>query len=175
MDKKPVVKGFDLEKKGKTLIRKPGKLNECKSIGNYRYYLFDFIPNCVLMRREVLEDYSWDDFYVIGSEHIDFYWKHKKLGKWSFAVVTGAPFYHDHSEGSVEYLENRSSDDRLSRSREYFLDKFNLDRVVTKGIGCSFPGFLRYVREFFYRKLPLPSLKIYHKVDMFLIKRLIRK
>ena len=98
------------------------------------YMIFDFIPNATLFRRDALRDYSWDEHYKIGFEHLDFFWGHKRLGKWKFAVTPSVIFKH-YPGGSYKYLSYRNSKKRLLESRQYFLKKWKFKKIITLSSG----------------------------------------
>jgi len=102
---------------------------EINVVEDVPYIYFDFIPNSALFRMEALRDYCWDEKYVITFEHLDFYWAHKKLGKWKFAV-TPAVFFTHNPGGDKIYRKFRFSKERYKRSKEYFLKKWNLNGVI---------------------------------------------
>lgn len=174
-DNHPQVKGFNLKDKGNILIREPAKLDERREVKGYTYYLFDFIDNCALFRRECLDQYSWDNFYKIGSEHVDFYWKHKKLGEWKFAICTDTSYYHEHARSTEDYVSHRTSNQKLQSSREHFYKKFKFTNVITRDIGCHFPSIIKYCRGYILRNLPLTALKYYDKIESVIIRWCYRK
>jgi len=92
-------------------------------------YKFDFIPNVALFRSECLQDYCWDPEYVIGMEHLDFYFGHSQQTNWEFATNPRVIFPHDRG-GSQDYISNRTNSDKHQASREYFLDKWDLEGIV---------------------------------------------
>ncbi len=76
------------------------------------------------------EGVSWDPFYKIGKEHLDFYLTHKRAGKWRFAVSIDVAISH-HPEGSSTgtYHKFRGGE-RLQVSEEYFYRKWGVSSVV---------------------------------------------
>lgn len=92
-------------------------------------YKFDFIPNVALFRSECLQDYCWDPKYVIGMEHLDFYLGHSQQTDWEFATNPRVIFPHDRG-GSKNYMSNRTNSDKLQSSRNYFLNKWDLEGIV---------------------------------------------
>jgi glycosyltransferase involved in cell wall biosynthesis len=94
-----------------------------------RYVVFDFVPNSTLFRMACLADQSWDPFYKIGKEHLDFFLSHQRLGRWKFAVSLDVVIGH-HPEGeTADYGEFRHGE-RVRASERYFLRKFGVDEVV---------------------------------------------
>ncbi|NJE05718.1 glycosyltransferase [Thermococcus sp. M36] len=93
------------------------------------YIRFDQILNAALFRVKCLRDYPWDDYYKINFEHLDFYWGHKQLGKWKFAVTPAVVFKH-YPGGNKTYKKFRFSRERYRRSKEYFLKKWNIKGII---------------------------------------------
>ncbi|AIF70359.1 hypothetical protein PAP_09925 [Palaeococcus pacificus DY20341] len=119
------------------------------------YLEFDLVPNAILVRRKVLNDYSWDPTYKIGFEHLDFYLAHKRLGRWRFAIVPSVFFFH-FPGGGREYLSMyRFNKKRISQSKQYFLRKWNLKGVVSMEYGLSYPSLKRLMLIRLKQKLPL--------------------
>ncbi|ASJ01308.1 glycosyltransferase family 2 protein [Thermococcus gorgonarius] len=119
--------GHNLFYKNGYLIRYvPEKL---EVVGEIPYIYFDFIANSALFRMKALKDYTWDENYVINFEHLDFYWGHKQLGKWKFAVTPAVVFKH-YPGGNKTYKKFRFSKERYRRSKEYFLKKWGLKGVI---------------------------------------------
>lgn len=101
-------------------------------------YRYDHIPNSAMYRRQVFEDYSWDDFYVIEGEDTDFYLKHMELGVWEFAVTPDYIVRHDPGPGELEsFLDERRDAAKLRESFDYLTDKFGVKGVIQKG--CHVP------------------------------------
>lgn len=109
-------------------IRKPSARLTC---GLLSYFLYDFIPNSTLFRLACLQDIRWDPFYKIGSEHLDFYLAHKKLGRWKFAVTPDVVIRHDPREPETEYRDDfRKNDTRLNTSFNYLKSKWGIVDVI---------------------------------------------
>lgn len=89
---------------------------------------FDFIPNAALFRRECVEEYNWDPAYVIGKEHLDFYYGHHLRTDWEFAICPEVTFPH-HETTDDEFLKFRLSETREMESKKYFLNKWGLDQI----------------------------------------------
>lgn len=94
------------------------------------YFVLDQIPNSTLFRTECLHDSPWDNFYKIGREHVDFYLTHKIKGKWRFAVTPNVIISHFPSREGRYGKEFRLNDNRLEKSYQYFLEKWNLRGIV---------------------------------------------
>jgi glycosyltransferase involved in cell wall biosynthesis len=90
---------------------------------------YDFVPNVCLFRRACLEEHAWDPEYVIGKEHLDFYWTHACETDWSFGINPAVLFDH-YPGGDDAYVTNRESAQKLAHSRAYFLDKWDLRTIL---------------------------------------------
>lgn len=116
------------------LIKHLYQIPEPKKINKIVYYICDQIPNSTLFRLECLIDRSWDNKFVIGREHVDFYLSHKILGKWKFAVTPDVKIIHNPSEsnGVDEKYKNqfRFNKSRLEASTKYFLKKWKLKGII---------------------------------------------
>lgn len=88
------------------------------------YYLFDYIHNFTLYRKECLDDISWDEFYRVGFEHIDFFYAHALLGKWRFAFTPNYIGIHDKTRNNEYYNNSRNED--LEKNYEYLCRKWGL-------------------------------------------------
>lgn len=118
----------DLEISRKCIIRKIRLPKEKLETKNISYYCYDFIPNSTLFRIECLLTQAWDPFYKIGSEHLDFYLAHKKLGRWLFAISPDVVIQHDPSEKTTSYKTTfRQNNERLKKSLEYLKHKWNIE------------------------------------------------
>lgn len=104
-------------------LRKPKKTT---SIAGYPFVNFDMIANAALFKRECVEEYTWDPEYVIGREHVDFYYGHKKTTDWSFGLCPSVLFPHNPG-GSKEYLKHRWSTQKYDTATKYFMDKWSLE------------------------------------------------
>lgn len=98
-------------------------------IGDKKIHLFDFIPTCSLIRKEVLEEQKWDPKYIIEMEHVDFFLAHKNNTDWEFGLTKEVIFPH-YPGGSPDYEEHRDNENKIEDSYQYFLEKWNLDRMV---------------------------------------------
>ena len=101
------------------------------------YYIYDYISNCALFRREALEAISgpWDPEFVIGYEHTDFYIRQKKLNSWRFALTpdyvarhTRDPFkdYAKKDIGEDSFLQERYKREKLNHSYKHLCEKHGL-------------------------------------------------
>jgi glycosyltransferase involved in cell wall biosynthesis len=119
----------DLHERGGLLVRDVREDKEVELVAGAPLVEFDFLPNVVLLRRECLEEQAWDDEYVIGKEHLDFYVAHAERTDWEFAVSPTVLF--DHRPGGDEgYVSNRESAAKLEHSKEYFLEKWGYRQVL---------------------------------------------
>lgn len=98
-------------------------------LGQKTVYIYDFIQNCGLFRRECLEEGKWDNEYQMDKEHADFFLNHKLNTDWRFALSEEVFFGH-YPGGSSFYEEERNSDEKLEGSDKYFKSKWGIDRVV---------------------------------------------
>jgi glycosyltransferase involved in cell wall biosynthesis len=119
----------DLFQKKNVLIRDVREDKIVQRVAGDPLIEFDFIPNTCMFRREALEDQMWDPEYIIGKEHIDFYWTHKQKTDWTFGVNPTVLFAH-HPGGDSKYVTNRNSVEKLTNSKRYFLKKWNLQAIV---------------------------------------------
>lgn len=128
-DNSLICGSHDLFEKGSYLIRDICSAKSPIESEGQSLYKFDSIPNVALFRSECLQDYCWDPEYVIGMEHLDFYLGHSRQTNWEFATNPRVIFPHDRG-GSESYMSNRTNNDELQSSREYFLDKWGLEGIV---------------------------------------------
>ena len=102
---------------------------QIETINGIPYIYFDQILNAALFRVECLKEYPWDNYYKINFEHLDFYWGHKQLDKWKFAVTPAVVFKH-YPGGNKTYKKFRFSRERYRRSKEYFLKKWKIKGII---------------------------------------------
>ena len=119
----------DLYRQEDVLVRDIRGQKEVQRLAGEPLVEFDFIPNACLFRRECLEDRMWDPEYVIGKEHLDFYWTHRQETDWTFGVNPTVLFDH-YPGGDTNYVTNRESAEKLYHSKRYFLDKWELRAIV---------------------------------------------
>lgn len=110
-------------------VKHPKKSHQTKL--GVEYYLFDLIPNTTLFRRECLDDLLWDEAFIIGGEHLDFYLEHKKLGKWKFAVSPNFTVKHDPKSDDTVYNKNRTSKEKITNSMNHLVQKHNIKGYLT--------------------------------------------
>jgi hypothetical protein len=109
-----------------------------REVEGLTYYLFDQINNSTLFRTEVLRATPWDPYYKIGKEHLDFYLTHKRLGKWRFAATPDVVIEHFPSREGRYKESFRHREERIQRSVDYFLDKWD-KRLVIEGMKFQLP------------------------------------
>lgn len=119
----------DLHERGDLLVRDVREDKPVEMVAGAPLVAFDFVPNVVLLRRECLNEQAWDDEYVIGKEHLDFYVAHAERTDWRFAVSPTVLF--DHRPGGDEgYVSNRESAAKLEHSKRYFLEKWGYQQIL---------------------------------------------
>lgn len=100
----------------------------------FDYYKYDFVPNSTLFRTRALRDYSWDEAYRIDGEHEDFFLGHKWHTEWEFAITPDSVVEHDPGPGLVtEYADHRNGEEKRSRSRAHFVDKWGVKGYLFRG------------------------------------------
>jgi glycosyltransferase involved in cell wall biosynthesis len=116
---------------GDVLIRDIRGQHTVDRVGGHSLFRFDYVPNAGLYRRECLKEYAWDPAYVIGKDHLDFYLGHKRRTDWEFGICPEVLFGHDPG-GSDSYLLDRLDTRKTWASKEYFLEKWDYDQIVTR-------------------------------------------
>lgn len=112
-----------------TLYRGVRTRKEIETVAGAPYVEFDFHPQVGLFRRECFEDYTWDDFYTIMREHIDFFLGHWKQTDWTFGLCPEVLIPH-YPGGSANYRSHRESEEKFERSDRYFCEKWGYDEMV---------------------------------------------
>lgn len=123
-----IASTHDLHIKDDLLIRDIKDKKTIRMVAGAPLVLFDFIPNATMYRKACLEEYSWDENYKIGYEHLDFFMGQKQTN-WKFAFSPTVVFPH-YPGGDSSYLQKRQGKRRLHRSREYFLKKWDFDTIL---------------------------------------------
>lgn len=146
---------------GRTLVRKVNEVNKDHietEIGEKTIFYFDFVPNCLMLRKECLEDAKWDDNYIIMNEHKDFFLTHKQETDWKFAFTKEVIFNH-YPGGSIDFKEERNDDNKHKDSHQYFKEKWGIKRTafVSKYIEDE-RGLGRELKDFLKRKMPVEVL-----------------
>lgn len=119
----------DLHERSNILVRDVQADKSVELVTGAPLIEFDFLPNVVLLRRDCLRDQAWDDEYVIGKEHLDFYVAHARRTDWEFAISPTVLFEH-RPGGDPGYVANRESQAKLERSKSYFLDKWGYRQIL---------------------------------------------
>ncbi|WP_160162901.1 glycosyltransferase family 2 protein [Natrinema limicola] len=120
----------DLFAEGDVLIRDTGT-KTATQVAGYPLVEFDFVPNVVTFRRACLEEQAWDETYVIGREHLDFFVAHWQATDWRFGTCPAVVFPH-HPGGGSEYDANRRNRAKLLASKAYFREKWGYEQVVAR-------------------------------------------
>ncbi len=118
----------DLYEDGNVLVRDTGP-KTAHTVAGYPLVEFDLLPNVATFRRACLEEQAWDERYVIGREHLDFFVAHWQSTDWKFGVSPAVLFPHNPGGGSA-YTSKRTDPERLLRSKAYFREKWGYDQVV---------------------------------------------
>lgn len=122
----------DLYEEDGVLVRDTGP-KVAETVADYPFVEFDFVPNVVTFRRECLEELAWDEHYVIGRDHLDFFVGHWRETDWRFGTCPSVLFPH-HPGGGSEYESNRLNPEKLLAGKSYFLEKWGYDGIVA----CEF-------------------------------------
>lgn len=144
------------------------KLGKDVTVGIYRkrrairfsrgiyYYLFDFIPNSTMFRRECLDDYRWDENFKIGGEHADFYITHKKMGRWRFAVTPNYVIIHDPLSDDNLYRNYRMRKEEIAKNMRYLVEKHGIRSFIVEEyfITRPRPWWKRVAHRFMYKFFP---------------------
>lgn len=121
----------DISEDGQLLVRDTKRGKQTRTLAGAPLIEFDFIPNAAVFRRACLNDYTWDDAYRIGKEHLDFYVGHYHETDWSFAVSPRVLFPHDPG-GDADFVSTRHDPSRLLESKRYFLDKWGYRQILRR-------------------------------------------
>ncbi|PCR91574.1 hypothetical protein CP557_14165 [Natrinema ejinorense] len=119
----------DLSEDGDVLVRETGS-KTAAIVAGYPLVAFDFVPNVATFRRACLEEQGWDERYVIGREHLDFFVAHRATD-WRFGTCPAVLFPH-RPGGGGEYDSNRLDPAKLLASKSYFREKWGYDQVVAR-------------------------------------------
>lgn len=115
---------------GRYVVKDTNDVEIARTPSGVEYILADFVPNSTLFRTACLRDSAWDENFKIGSEHLDFYLAHKRLKKWTFAVVPSVVIEH-YPKRKGGYSSNyRHNRDRLRASERYFREKWGKQGVI---------------------------------------------
>ncbi|MCE7738385.1 MAG: glycosyltransferase family 2 protein [Candidatus Heimdallarchaeota archaeon] len=97
-DEKPTITmdAVDLEIVGNCLLKTMKNPKNAERMGSlYFVYPFEYIPNIAIFRRGMFEEIQWDNNYIIGGEHVDFYLNLKNRTKWQMAICLSTYAIHD--------------------------------------------------------------------------------
>lgn len=126
----PRALAHDIFYDGNILVRDVrGELEELDFGERYTAKVFDFIPNAVMLRKDCLEDGRWDDEFVIGKAHLDFFVNHNRNTDWEFALIEQVGFEHNPG-GSDTFTDNRYNREKLENSNEYFKEKWGIEGIA---------------------------------------------
>jgi len=119
---------------GKTILVRGNMTNDQTVIesNNYCYIEFDFIPQSCLFRTKVFDTYNYD-IRLNLHEHTDFFYSHKQVGSWKFAITPNVIVYHDHGY-YPEYRKKRTKryNQQNGKIRKDILkEKWGVDGIVT--------------------------------------------
>lgn len=122
--------GKNLYESGDGLIRDASGAIDIEFVADAPLVKFDFVPSAILLRVDCLEDYRWDESYVVGSEHLDFHVGHWKRTDWEFAISPQVLFEH-YPGGDTAYMSARHGNN-VHEGREYFRSKWGYEYVRDK-------------------------------------------
>lgn len=116
------------------LIKAGGDREPTETDTGHVIFLYDHIPNAAMFRTAVFDDYGWDEGYVIYEEDTDFYYAHRELGRWAFAVTPNYVLRHDPGPGTKEAYETERNDpEKMCESYDRLSQKFGLKGVFHFG------------------------------------------
>lgn len=104
---------------------------EIRTVAGHPLVEFDFTATMSLFRRACVKESPWDDRFVIGGSHLDFYLGHYHETAWTFATCPSVCFPH-YPGGDDHYAANRWSDEKLSRDYRWLREKWGYDRIDTR-------------------------------------------
>lgn len=114
------------------MVKQPKKMEQSGSLAFL--YPFEYAPNCALFKREVFDDVRWDNNYVIGGEHMDFYIHLKSMTNWKVALCLSLFAFHDMTKDNKDFLKYRAGIEK-TKSEAYFLKKWGLEGVISSWKG----------------------------------------
>ena len=114
------------------MVKQPKKMEQSGSLAFL--YPFEYAPNCALFKHEVFDDVRWDNNYVIGGEHMDFYMHLKSMTNWKVALCLSLFAFHDMARDNKDFLKYRVGIEKV-KSEAYFLKKWGLEGVVSSWKG----------------------------------------
>jgi len=95
----------------------------------------DTVENCAIFRTKAAKEIKWDEKFIIGGEHEDFYLRRKyDHPHWKVALAVNIFAIHEPGDDNVfvDYKATRYGKER-NVSREHFKKKWNVTNIV--GIG----------------------------------------
>jgi glycosyltransferase involved in cell wall biosynthesis len=119
----------DLIERDDVLLRTVREPKQVELLAGHPFVSFDFVPNAAMFRRECLESYAWDEQYVIGKEHLDFYVGHKRETNWVFGVSPNVLFGH-YPGGDATYTADRTNLEKHTQSKQYFMNKWGYEGII---------------------------------------------
>jgi len=129
------IDAWDIEftDNGKTLRKVLKWPKNLVLVGGFLFaHPFDFVPNQAFWSREFLNEFKWDEHYVIEGEHEDLAVQ-VKPSKWFFAVCLNVFLVHMHDYKDSTYSAHRFSDEKWRRSWLHFFHKWNIDSYQSGG------------------------------------------
>lgn len=102
------------------------------SIDGIEYHYCDY-PFNFFMMRNVPKDFYWDEDYKISKEHIDFFLRLKREGKWKIAFTPSVIVNHEHDHRSKRYQKYRMRLDSFElffKKTGYSVGTSNVELVV---------------------------------------------
>lgn len=122
--------GKDLLEKQNVLIRDASGQRQIDIVAGSPLIEFDFVPAAILLRMKCLEEYKWDEKYIVGSEHLDFHVGHWKKTDWKFGINSSVTFEH-YPGGNKSYMSTRHGKN-VDEGRQYLLKKWGYDLIRDK-------------------------------------------
>ncbi|MFB6195505.1 MAG: glycosyltransferase family 2 protein [Haloplanus sp.] len=97
-------------------------------------FRYDQIPPIGMFRRELFDEYTWDDEYVVGMADTDFFLKHNELDSWTFAVTPNYVVRHDPGPGTIDvYFDERRNLRQMNESARRLTEKFDIEGFFQVG------------------------------------------
>ncbi|MFB6116630.1 MAG: glycosyltransferase family 2 protein [Candidatus Nanosalina sp.] len=128
----------NLSREGEWIVADVAGEPSVREVEGKTYFLYDFIATSALYRTEALRDIGWDENYTIGGEHLDFFLAYKMKTSWSFAATEEVVLEHDPGRGKFfRYMSHRRNPEKLSRSRNYFREKWGVRGFLFREKHCE--------------------------------------
>lgn len=119
-----ITDGRDIKFESGWVVADRFKDSEKKESKGKTFFEYDFVATSCLYRLEALRDIGWDENYIIGGEHLDFFLTYKLNSSWKFAVTEDKTIIHDSGSSLQSYMSHRRSSEKLGQSRRYFQSKW---------------------------------------------------